>query len=172
MSTLPIAESIVSRYTKTGVAVDTELLLLLAVGRYEREYLASFKRTARFSGDDYDVLSSFLAKFSAVITSPHVFTEVSNYSFQIPEGRLEGYLGSFVAVISRAKEIYVTKDTIISHSRFSNVGATDTGLIISCVQGSYLLLTTDHKLCGLAKREGVEALHFDELRGYSWFLEA
>jgi hypothetical protein len=167
--TLPAAEDMIGRYARTGVAVDTPLLLLLAVGNYERAYIPGFKRTKDFSGEDYDIVSSFLAKFPRLMISPHVFSEVSNYSFQIPQGRLDSYLTRFLQLISLTKEIYVPKDAVIAHHRFRSLGATDTALIMSCAEGSYLLLSTDRRLCGMARNEGVEALHFDELRGYVWF---
>jgi len=168
-ASLPIADSMVRRYVRTGVVVDTELLVLLAVGRYDETYIPAFKRTAGFTSEDYEILSGFLARFRSLVLSPQVLAELSNYSYQIPEARLSVFLNTLIELVSRMTEVHVPKDEIITHGSFRKVGATDAGLIICCTEGSYLLLSKDRRLCGLARQVGVDALHFDELRGYVWF---
>lgn len=166
---LASADDLVARNRSRGVAVDTALLMLLAVGQYERGYISKFKRTAQYSDEDYDILNRFLGGFNRLILSPHVLCEASNQSFQIPQARLGSYLGHFLSLISKLEEVYVPKESIITNSYVRRLGVTDTGLIISCVERGCLLLTTDRTLVGLARKEGVDVFHFDEIRGYNWF---
>ena len=168
MST-PAAELRVGKYLRTGIAVDSGLLILLIVGRYDSSFIANYKVTSSFSEDDFSLLANFVSRFRRIVITPHILAELSNHSFKIPQGRLVLYLDVFIRLARLFKESPQTKDLILSHPCFKQIGVTDTGLIISCASGPYFLLTIDHTLRGLAEKYGVDAMHFNELRGYSWF---
>ena len=166
---LLLYEEVVRKYLRTGVAVDTGLVILLTIGRYDQNYLKDFKLTSGFTGEDYKLLANFLAKFRSVVLTPHVLSETSNHGFKVPQGRLDAYLDALLSVLQPFHEQQVRKDSVITHDDFRKLGVADTGLIISCLKGPYLLLTTDHKLSGMANRNGVDVLLFDQLRGFNWF---
>ena len=166
-----VAQENLRRYLRTGVAVDTGLLLLLTVGYYENSYVSRFKLTSFFSDEDYELLAEFLSKFRNVVLTPHVLAELSNLAFKLPSGRLDGYLDRLRQLLLPLPECYVEKNPVLTHGDFKNLGVADVGLVISCLEGPYLLLTSDRRLSGIARRNGVDALHFDELRGYVWFAD-
>lgn len=168
MST-PAADLRVSKYLKTGIAVDSGLLILLIVGRYDTRFIANYKVTASFDEADFNLLANFVKHFRTIVISPHILAELSNHSFKIPQRILGPYLDVFIELAKLFEERLQTKDLILAHPCFKQLGVTDTGLIISCTEGPYFLLTIDHALRGLAEKYGVEAMHFNELRGYSWF---
>jgi predicted nucleic acid-binding protein len=61
-----------------GLLVDTNLLVLYAVGSVNRHRIETFKRTSKYRKADYDLLVRVLAKFKALYTVAHVLAEVSN----------------------------------------------------------------------------------------------
>ncbi len=72
------AETLLARYKRKGVLVDSNLLLLLFVGLFDPARIKKFKRTGHFSEVDFRLLVNFLAYFDKAITTPHILTEVSN----------------------------------------------------------------------------------------------
>ena len=162
----PLAAYLLPNYLQKGIAVDTELLLLAAIGRYQESYIKLFKRTEHFSEEDYAILASFLAHFKTFAIPPHVLAELSNYSFQIPLQRLEAYLDKLIELLLAFREESVAKDTILGDPAFRKLGATDTALLACCRRLGYLLLTTDRRLSGTAEKNGVQTLLFNDLRLY------
>ena len=63
-----------------GLLVDTNLLVLFAVGSVNLDRIATFKRTRQYTKADYDLLVRVLAKFETLYTVAHVMAEVSNLS--------------------------------------------------------------------------------------------
>ena len=62
----------------SGLLVDTNLLVLIAVGGVNRNRIETFKRTSRYTKADYDYLLRVLGTFKTPYTVPHVLAEVSN----------------------------------------------------------------------------------------------
>jgi hypothetical protein len=72
-----------------GVLIDSNLLLLLFLGTYDRRQIATNDRLSKYSEDDYDLLIQVLRPFTRIITTPNILTEVSNLSNAIPQKRRE-----------------------------------------------------------------------------------
>lgn len=58
--------------------VDTNLLVLYAVGTVNRRRIEIFKRTRQYTIQDLDLLLSALGKWKSLYTIPQVMAEVSN----------------------------------------------------------------------------------------------
>ena len=71
-------DSLFARYCQKGILVDTNILLLLFVGRVNRKRISQFKRTQQFVSEDYDLLSNIVSQFVAVVTTPNILTEVNS----------------------------------------------------------------------------------------------
>ena len=61
-----------------GLLVDSNLLVLLVVGLVNRDRISKFKRTAGYSGEDWDLLAAIIENTSLCYTLPYVLAEVSN----------------------------------------------------------------------------------------------
>jgi hypothetical protein len=59
-----LTEDLLEKYAGKGVLVDTNILLLLFVGSFDRTKISVFKRTSRFTPEDYDKLVVFLEFFT------------------------------------------------------------------------------------------------------------
>jgi hypothetical protein len=61
-----------------GLFVDTNLLVLFAIGAVNRNRIEQFKRTRSYTKTDYDLLLRVLERFKPLYTVAHVLAEVSN----------------------------------------------------------------------------------------------
>src|SRR2546425_8084710 len=61
-----------------GLLVDTNLLVLFAIGTVNRNRIEMFKRTRQYTKADYDLLLRVLDKFNSRYTAAHVLAKVSN----------------------------------------------------------------------------------------------
>jgi hypothetical protein len=61
-----------------NLLIDTNLLVLLLIGRWDRDRVPRFRRTQVFSSNDFDILEQHLRLYQKLITTVPVLTEVSN----------------------------------------------------------------------------------------------
>ena len=61
-----------------GYFIDSNLLLLLVVGRSSRDIIAKHKRLRQFTARDYDILLDLLDGTAQVFVTPHTLAEASN----------------------------------------------------------------------------------------------
>jgi hypothetical protein len=58
--------------------VDSNLLVLFAVGMVNRDRIENFKRTRQYTAQDFDLLRRVFGRWKSLHTVPHVLAEVSN----------------------------------------------------------------------------------------------
>jgi len=73
----------IRKYQRSGVLVDTNLLLVYFIGLYDTatgyKLVNTFKYTkGNYGSEDFDALLAFLQDFRTVVTTPHILAEVSN----------------------------------------------------------------------------------------------
>jgi rRNA-processing protein FCF1 len=159
---------LIGRYRRTGVLVDTNLMLLYYVGSYDPNHLVKFDRTETFAPEDFDTLNVFLQQFESYVTTPHVLTEVSNLMGQLG-GRVKTKCFALLAShISQMHEHHASAETLSTDSAFAKFGLTDTA-ISEAAPGSYLVLTDDLRLSAFLQSRRVDTLNFNHIRlwGYS-----
>lgn len=162
--------TIVSKYAGQGVLIDTNILLLLFIGSFDRALIPSYKRTRQFVVEDYDTLTSFLDNFSILITTPNVLTEVSNLAGQLGQRKEAFYRDVFTKSIQVLEETYVESKIAINEPVFSKVGLTDSTVICSA-KGKYLLLTDDFELSQRFQHLGGDAINFNHIRTKRWLVD-
>jgi len=160
---------LVDAYRSRGVLVDTNVLLLLFVGSFDRRLIASFKRTKTFTGDDYDLLIRFLACFRRIVTTPNILSEVNSLSGQIGEPRRTEYFLDFARRIPFLDEYYLTSSGIAALGFFPRLGLTDSG-ILQLAKENYLVLTDDLKLRHYLASANIDSINFEHLRFMGWDL--
>lgn len=67
---------------KKPIITDTNPLLLLLIGSYDKNTIKGFKRLAKYDSVDFDLLLDFVAK-SKVMVTPQVLAEVSNFAKEL-----------------------------------------------------------------------------------------
>jgi len=160
-------EKLLERYSKAGILLDTNILLLYFVGTFDKSEISKFKRTKIFAIEDYFTLIAFLHHFEKVITTPNIMTEVSNLSGQLGEHIRTNYFEQFARGIVLLNEYYLSSHDIAKMEDFKRFGITDTG-ILCLAKTNYLVLTDDFKLSNYLQTKGIDALNFNHIRPINW----
>ncbi|MCY4244997.1 MAG: PIN domain-containing protein [Gammaproteobacteria bacterium] len=139
--------------------MDTNLLLLFFVGAVNAGYVPKFKRTRKYSEQDYANLCRFLNGFDYIVTTPNILTEVSNLG-----GHLRGdYRWQFFNHIAMSAQVmqekYRNSMECAASPMCNNFGLADT-VAFSVAGNRHLLLTDDSALAKYAGARGVDVVHF------------
>lgn len=145
--------------------LDTNLLLLYAVGAHDRDLIPRFKRTAAFTPEDFRILADTLDPFAHVLTTPHILTEVSNLAGQFAEPLKQAVFRTLAAVIGMLTELQLPARDVAADPAFPRFGLTDIA-ILRHARDKCLVLTDDFRLSQYLAHEKVEVLNFNHLRTY------
>lgn len=156
-------------YINRGIVLDTNLLILYIVGRFQKDLIGNFKRVAKYTPEDYELLFNFLALFKKKITSPHILTETTN----ILEGlnkKMNHQLFNFLRkLIYELKEFTIDSQIVVRTDCFLKFGLTDATISIIGTK-KYLILTDDFNLYNFLIRQKIPAINFNHLRTIVWRL--
>ena len=86
--------------TQGALVLDTNLLILVVVGRGAPELIARHKNLKTFSLEDYQNVRRHVARASRLLATPHILTETSNLLGQIGEPDRRRVLAAFAAIIN------------------------------------------------------------------------
>ena len=158
---------LVSAYSRKGLLVDSNLLLLYFVGAYDPARISTFKGTNSrgFSEGDFDLLLRLIALFDKIVTTPNILTEVSNLSSQLRKDEKRTYYVDFAKHVSLFAEHYSESKDICALQHFKDFALTDSG-IINLARGSFLVLTDDGPLFGYLQNVGIDAINFNHVRDW------
>ncbi|HEY2892825.1 MAG TPA: hypothetical protein VGJ16_01385 [Pirellulales bacterium] len=163
-STIP---EVVAKYRAKGLLIDSNLLLLLAVGAVERELVVRFKRTKQFLVEDYDLLAHIVSLFNRVVTTPHVLTEVSNLATSFDGQTRSAFFAQLGRLIEILDERSISSREVANDTFYSRLGITDTALtLIGC--GQLLVLTVDASLASCISARNGDVINFNHLRVANW----
>jgi rRNA-processing protein FCF1 len=154
---------LVEARAKHGLLIDTNLLLLLLVGRHDRKRITSFKRTSQFEAQDFDLLLRFTARFRRFVTTPHVLTETTNLAGQLHGRARAAVLGELTAIASEFEERFTPAEALTKREMFARFGLTDTAIADEAGE-RYLVLTDDFALSQYLAHRGVAVINFNHLR--------
>ena len=148
----------------TAIALDTNLLLLLIVGQATGQVAG--KRLKAFSDDDFVVLEDRVSKHDRLISTPNVWTELSNTWDWGLDGRWrDDVLERMLLSITNTLEIMRPSKEVISDPEFSRLGLADC-VWLAVLDPSMTLLTDDVALCNIATSRGHNAVNFTNLRNF------
>src|SRR5205085_3307354 len=107
----------------TRLLIDTNLLVLLAVGRVNRRRIGTFKRTRQYSSEDYDLLIRFVARCKDLYTVAHSLAEVSNLT-DLPGTERQSVLAVLRKSIERLHEPVLPSIIAAEETMFLEFGLT------------------------------------------------
>lgn len=165
-----IVDSIIEKCSRTGVIIDSNILLLYLSGLGGLELISSVKRLKNaYSEEDFLTLAQFLQPFKQVIyTTPTILAEVNSLSNSL-SGK---YRRIFTDTLSKYTE-YSTKELYIKIIDYNDAqllfkfGVTDSNIIQLANQG-YLILTDDLQLSQYLHSRSLNTLNFNNIRIYGW----
>jgi len=151
---------------KSGLLLDTNLLVLLVIGQYDPKRINGHKRLQSYTSEDYYLLLGFMSLFRTFATTPNILTEVSN----LLEGDSYQY-GPVLAIVPQLLagfgfvELHEPSIPIMSkrNKEFLKFGLSD---VVSCsaLEQNYLFLTDDLRLCYYLENNGLSARNFNHIR--------
>lgn len=147
-----------------AAALDTNLLLLFLVGSSTGQVVG--KRLRAYTRDDIPVLLSCLEGQDRLITTPNVWSEVSNvWDWGVEEPRRSEVYRAMVSTIGTAVEIIRPSRDVLSDPEFPRLGLTDC-VWLAVLDTETTLITDDLALCNIALSRGFRAVNFTELRDF------
>ena len=156
-------ELIIKEYGNKGLLVDSNLLLLYFIGKFDLQLIGNESRTGKYSKDDFRILSWFISSFTKLVTTPNILTEVSNLSPKLSGDTKTNYFNSYSNEVTLLTEYYSPSYDICSQVYFEKFGLTDAGMI-QLVTNEYLVLSDDLKLVHFMQGNRIGAINFHYLK--------
>ncbi len=146
-----------------ALTLDTNLLVLLVVGRASPSLIEAHGRLGGYSKADFDLLNDYLAGASQIVVTPHTLTEASNLSRQIRNPARDRISAALKALVGGTEERSVPSRTAVPAPDFIRLGLTDCALM-QFTDNTETLLTVDLDLYLAALRRGHRAVNFNHSR--------
>ena len=135
------AELLIQKYRSRGIVVDTNLLLLLAIGLYNPQRISTFKRTSKFDVMIYRAVATVVEQFEQRYTTPYIIAELDNLSRSLPANEWHAISSIMQQLVPSLIEIYgVGSRGLISHALHADIGITDCSI---AVMPDVLIFTDD-----------------------------
>jgi hypothetical protein len=157
---------LISRHRRSGLVVDTIILLVRCVGGYLPDLIPRFSRTRGFTATDYKLLLGIWSRFSRIWTTPSILAEVTNLIGQPQDAQGKEILRSVINTIALLEEEYVPSKSLTAEPHFITYGLTDTA-IAALAKRNLLVLTDDFKLSQFLTSKGLHSVNFNHLRNGS-----
>lgn len=148
----------------TRVFLDSNIILLLVVGRVDVELIGKHDRTKAFTVEGYHRLCGVLSKASALVT-PNTLTEASNLLGQHGEPVRSKLFQMLRNLIMESEEKEVSsKVASRDEKNFLRLGLTDV-VLLEAISPEAPLITVDRELWGIANKKKGEgsAINFTHL---------
>lgn len=144
------------------VLLDTNLLLVLIVGRTNKSYLDIHKRTGEYDSSDYETLERLVAAYDGMATVQHVLAETSNLLRQIKNPARDLIQEQFRDFILSIEEVSASSAQGCRHEQYLSLGLTDAMVLAICEGASRAedrieLLTADEPIYDRARSLGLPA---------------
>lgn len=163
---MSLFDQLIEKHRANGLLIDTNLLLLYLIGRTNKSRIQTFKRTQQYTVEDFELLEILISQFTALITTPHLLTELSNLAtLQGPE--LLKLRSVFKETVEQTHEFYDESRHIVSDAAFNRLGLADAAIATLC-RRSLLVLTDDLELYHSLTTCGFDAINFNHIRTFFW----
>ncbi len=143
--------------------IDTNLLVLLIVGKTSDRFVGIHKRTSSYTVDDFVLLELILSDAVKIVVTPNVLSETSNLLRQFADPGRSLIVDYFKFFVENACEVYVESASIINNKSFDRLGLTDAS-ILSIQEKDFILLTDDLDLYLASDALGRTVINFSHAR--------
>ncbi|ADW67460.1 PIN domain-containing protein [Granulicella tundricola] len=157
-------EAFLGKARGSKILLDTNLLLLLLIGSFDRSLITRFKRTSQFTPSDFDALVELLSASRQLVTTPHLLTEVSSLANALPSYLKLEWHQHLAEQTSRFFEVFIASETLMKQPAFLALGLADSAVFAAAAES--LVLTEDYRLAGSLRASGMTAMSFSDLRAF------
>jgi len=147
----------------SSVLLDTNLLLLLIVGLYDKDLIEKHKRTNIFTKDDFELLIKCIAECQVIWVTAHCLAEVSNLLKQSNRNKDNQLVSYLAEVTSKFRESHIKKEIIYKKDCFSRLGVADSGITVKAKRVD-CVFTVDFDLYNEISKLGYKVINFNHLR--------
>jgi predicted nucleic acid-binding protein len=147
--------------------IDSSLLVLLTVGSVNRRRISLFKRTGKYSENDFDLLVHQLSNASRLYTLPHVLAEVSNLT-DLKGSERTPALKFLKNIMTEIEEPVLSSVRAAKDSLYLRLGLTDAAIAAAAIEHDCTVLTDDLDLYVSLSRRGIAVINFSHLRERAW----
>ena len=162
-------ESLIDKYRTKGIAIDTEILLLLCIGLFDEGLITRFKRTSKYSADEFRIAQWIIGEISPHLVTPHVLAEFSNLSNNLKERR-KGYYSAIDSFLKNEIEVFFPKEDILDEPFVSFLGFADISLFKTCRDKGCVLFTADSQLTSKLRDQSIDVINMVEIQSELWDL--
>lgn len=159
--------TLLQRHRGGSAVIDTNLLLLLCVGRFDSRLVTTFKRVRKYELADFDLIHRLATYFSELTVTPNVWTETANLASQLGEPKRSQFFEWFRLVVPRFRESYIRSADAVAEPSFIRLSLTDSGLA-TLARKSHLVITDDLDLWLTIQNGGGAAVNFSHIRAMNW----
>jgi hypothetical protein len=152
---------LIKPYVGKPAILDANILLLYWCASFDPELIRTFKRLNCFQDEDIELLAETLKLFSAVHTTPHVLTEVSNLANSLPKWRREDWSEYFSKQIEVIQEEWIPAQSLASNPMLV-LGLTDAAL--AKLASTHVVITIDWPLSNSLESRELNVINFTHLR--------
>jgi hypothetical protein len=148
---------------KRAILLDTNLLLLAAVGRFDKTLIGR-KRLSIFTPDDFDLLIKIHGGYRRSLTTPHLLTELSNLADQcVPHARHIPFRIFLAAFMTALEEQWMPAQSLCQTNEFRKLGLADAAACL-LADSQATVITVDGSMYNLLLARGIDACNFNHLR--------
>lgn len=162
MARLP--ESWLAAAQRSGLLVDTNLLVLWVVDEVNPKRIATFKRTSKYTSADCELLQQILDQVRQIYACAHILSEVSNLT-DLPGDELESSREVLRELITQVIEPAISSQRASSDESFVRLGLTDAAIVKLAEEHELAVLTDDLALYVVLLERGIPVVNFTYLRG-------
>ncbi len=143
--------------------LDTNVLVLFAVGTVNRHRIPTFKRTSQYTIQDFDLLLGVLGQWRLHYTAPHVLAEVSNLTdlAGVERLRVREVLKETISILT---EVAIPSAHAALDSSYPVLGLADASIVAVAREHQCAVLTDDLDLYLWLQRDRIPVLNFTHLR--------
>lgn len=149
--------------SKGNALIDTGPLVVLVVGSVDPDLLGSVQHLKEFVPEDALILDDFLARFRAIVITPHVATEAAHFLGKLKDQRGRSLRTQFVEILKAIRERSVTSRLAAARGEFAWLDLADCSLL-EAGSPRDTLLSTDAVLVYRRQELGLPAVNFNHLR--------
>lgn len=162
-------ERLASKYYEKGIIVDTNLLLLLLVGAFDKSRIATFKRTATYSEEDYELVYKLALLFKKVFVTPQILAELSNL-LKVSEAEESEMLRAMISTLEGSTEKHFSKNHLILNPLLIKLGFTDVSILSAARNKRVLVITDDLPLSNALRESMCDVLNINDIRTTQWLI--
>lgn len=157
----------IHKHRQAGVALDTNLFILLVVGSTDCNLLSTSSKTAQFDEGDFQLLLRCCSFFNRHIVTPSVVTEACNLLDTMNRSSSCRVFAELMAILGRLKESHRPSIKLASLPTYLTLGLADSSLY-ALAERNCLVLTDDLDLYGHICSRNHGCLNFNHLRTIQW----